>query len=55
MFEQRLYEAGVCTFADLASVGVARLQSIIQAEKWQAVDFDDWVSQAQARLEREAK
>jgi len=55
VFEQKLYEAGVCTFADLASVGLARLQAIIGAERWQAVDLDAWVSQAEAHLESEAQ
>ena len=46
VFEQKLYEAGVMTFADLAAATVAHLEAIIQPQTWQEVDFAGWVAQA---------
>jgi len=46
VFEQKLYEAGIMTFADLAAETVAQLEAIIQPQEWQEVDFAGWVAQA---------
>ena len=49
VFEQRLYDAGVLTFADLAGKSVAELEAIIQPRNWQKVDLAAWIAEAQAR------
>jgi len=46
VFEQKLYEAGIMTFADLAAATVAQLEAIIQPQDWQEVDFAGWMAQA---------
>jgi predicted flap endonuclease-1-like 5' DNA nuclease len=46
VFKQKLYEAGIMTFADLAAATVAQLEAIIQPQEWQEVDFAGWVAQA---------
>lgn len=46
VFEQKLYEAGIMTFAFLAAATVAQLEAIIQPLEWQEVDFAGWVAQA---------
>jgi predicted flap endonuclease-1-like 5' DNA nuclease len=53
VFEQRLYEAGILTFVDLASQTVASLESIIQPKNWQRYDFASWIAQARSRAEGE--
>ncbi|MDH7486950.1 MAG: DUF4332 domain-containing protein [Anaerolineae bacterium] len=49
VFEQKLYQAGIMTFADLAARTPEELKAIIQPEEWQALDFADWIAQARAR------
>ncbi len=49
VFEQRLFDAGVLTFSDLAKKSVAELQAIIQPRNWQKVDLAAWIAEAQAR------
>ncbi len=48
-FEQRLFNAGILTFANLASKSVAELEAIIQPRNWQKVDLAAWIAEAQAR------
>jgi predicted flap endonuclease-1-like 5' DNA nuclease len=49
VFEQRLFDAGVLTFANLASKSVAELEAIIQPRNWQKVELGAWIAEAQAR------
>jgi predicted flap endonuclease-1-like 5' DNA nuclease len=44
--EQKLYEAGILNFTDLATTTVQRLQEIIQPEPWQKMDFAAWIEEA---------
>ena len=46
VFKQKLYDAGIMTFADLATKTPAELKAIIRPEGWQAVNFADWIAQA---------
>lgn len=47
VFAQRLNEAGIYTFADLAAQTPERVREIISPKNWQAVDPEGWISQAQ--------
>jgi len=46
VYEQKLFDAGINTFAHLAITPVARLQEIIQPAAWQNLNFESWVEQA---------
>lgn len=46
VFEQRLYDAGICTFAALAELSAERLQEICQAHPNFAPNFTRWLEQA---------
>jgi len=47
VFAQRLYDAGILTFADLAAKSVEELKAIIRPEGWQKLDLAAWIAQAQ--------
>jgi len=49
VFEQKLYQAGIMTFADLAARTPEELKAIIQPEEWQELDFAGWIAQARDR------
>jgi predicted flap endonuclease-1-like 5' DNA nuclease len=51
IYEQRLFAAGIETFAQLAATPVERLREIIQPAVWQRIDFDNWVAQARQSAE----
>ncbi len=46
VFAQRLNEAGVFSFKDLASLHPKRVTDIISPEEWQAIDPSGWIAQA---------
>ena len=46
VYEDRLYAAGVHTFAQLAEQDHPRLRQIIELKDWQAVDLDAWIAEA---------
>lgn len=46
VYEQKLFDAGVNTFAQLAITPVARLKEIIDPASWQQIDFESWLEQA---------
>jgi len=48
-FEQQLYDAGVFTFADLASKSIAELEAILQPRGQQKTYLPGWIAEAQAR------
>ncbi len=50
VFERRLYEAGICTFAAIAASTPERLAEIVQAPAWQRIDFDAWIERARERI-----
>lgn len=46
VYQQRLYEAGVQTFAQLAARTGEELAAIVKAEEWQRLDFSAWIADA---------
>lgn len=46
VYEDRLFAAGVHTFAQLAEQDHTRLREIIGLKEWQAVDLDAWIAEA---------
>ena len=46
VYERRLYDAGICTFAAMAQLSVERLQEICQAPPNFAPNFERWLEQA---------
>ncbi len=50
IFEQRLYEAGICTFEDMIEAGPEKLAAIVQAPAMNPPDFDAWIDAAQKTL-----
>lgn len=53
VYEQRLNDAGIFTFAGLIAAGSQRIHEIISPKDWQAIDTKDWLAQAQAMLNKE--
>lgn len=51
VFEQRLYEAGVCTYEGLIGAGQERLAEIVQAPEMSRPDFGAWLELAHKRIE----
>jgi len=49
-FAARLYEAGIDSFAALATSDEDTLAQVIKAPEWRRPDFASWIDQAQARL-----
>lgn len=48
IYQQRLQQAGIHTFAQLVSASISQLEATIGAQPWQAVDVASWIEQAQA-------
>lgn len=51
VFEQRLYEAGICTYEDLIAAGQERLAEIVQAPEMSTPDFGAWAELARKLIE----
>ena len=47
VFEQKLYEAGVGTYAQLAALSDVDVKDIIQPAEWQDFDYESWNEQSQ--------
>jgi len=47
---ERLNEAGIVSFAELAALDEENLAAIIQAPDWRRPDYASWISQAQELL-----
>ena len=52
VYEQRLFDAGVYTFADLAAMTPERVREIIKSQSWQDIDPDAWIAEARKLAER---
>lgn len=50
VYEGRLYDAGICTYAALANATVEQLAEICRAPAWRTPDYASWIAEAQARL-----
>jgi predicted flap endonuclease-1-like 5' DNA nuclease len=48
VFEKKLWDAGVLTFAQLASTSEERIREIIQPKNWQKIEADKWIAEAAA-------
>lgn len=46
IYEQRLFDAGIETYAQLAATPVERLRAIVQPRSMQKVDFAKWIEEA---------
>jgi len=46
IYERRLYEAGICTFASLAATSPERLAEICQAPAMRTPDYNTWIARA---------
>jgi predicted flap endonuclease-1-like 5' DNA nuclease len=51
VYEQKLFAAGIETFAQIAATPAERLREIIQPASWQRIDFEDWIEQARKSAE----
>lgn len=46
VYQKKLFDAGIYTFEQLASMTPDQIAAIIQPEGWQNVDFDRWIAEA---------
>ena len=46
IYERRLYEAGICTFAALAATSPERLAEVCQAPHLRGADYAAWIAHA---------
>ena len=53
VYERRLNDVGIHTYADLAEQAPEKLRSIMGLKSWKATDLDDWISEAQTLTEAE--
>ena len=49
VFEKRLWDAGIRTFADLAATTPDQVLAIIRPEHWQQIEPEPWIAEARAR------
>ncbi len=47
-YARRLNDAGICTFADLATLTIEQVREIVKARPYQATTIDSWLAEAQA-------
>jgi predicted flap endonuclease-1-like 5' DNA nuclease len=50
VYERRLYEAGICTFAALAATSAERLAEVCQAPRARTPDYAAWIALAAERV-----
>jgi len=48
VYQSKLREAGVNTFAELAASTPDRLRTLLEIKAWQKVDLEGWIAQARA-------
>lgn len=51
VFEAKLYEAGIKTFAQLSTQDPETLRSIIKPQKWQKIEPEKWIAEAATRAQ----
>jgi predicted flap endonuclease-1-like 5' DNA nuclease/peptidoglycan hydrolase CwlO-like protein len=54
VYEKKLYDAGICTFAALADTSIEELMRICPPSKIRKPDYEEWIAQAR-KLARKAK
>jgi predicted flap endonuclease-1-like 5' DNA nuclease len=47
VYEQRLFDAGIYTFAELAAQSPERLRELVGAKSWQETETEAWIAEAQ--------
>lgn len=48
LFERKLWDAGIYTFADLAALNPDQVYEIVQPAEWQQIEPERWISEAAA-------
>lgn len=51
VYEKKLFEAGIYTFAQLAVLTSDQVRAIIKPEKWQDIDPEAWIAEARMRAD----
>ena len=46
VYQQRLFDAGIYTFAELAAQSPARLRELVGAKSWQETEAEAWIAEA---------
>lgn len=46
VYQERLYAAGITTFAMLLEQGPDRLRELVEAKEWQDIDAEAWIAEA---------
>lgn len=52
VFEQRLFDAGVYSFAQLSCLSAEEIRAIIKPESWQKIDPEAWIAEARLFAEQ---
>ncbi|HRW10341.1 MAG TPA: helix-hairpin-helix domain-containing protein [Caldilineaceae bacterium] len=55
VYARKLQDAGIHTYAQLATTSIERLTEIINPQEWQTIKFDDWIRQARVLGESTAQ
>lgn len=55
VFEQRLHDAGICTYQALADATVEQLAAICKAPAWRTPDYANWITQAKEFLAQQGR
>ena len=45
-YQEKLFDAGIFTFAQLAALSTDQLREIIKPERWQEQNMQDWIDEA---------
>jgi predicted flap endonuclease-1-like 5' DNA nuclease len=53
VYEQRLFDAGIYTFAELAAQNPERLRELAGAKSWQDIDTEAWIAEARRFMEND--
>lgn len=54
IYQQKLYKAGICSYAALANAAPEQLAEIIGSRKLEASDYQSWIDQAREMVEQRA-
>jgi predicted flap endonuclease-1-like 5' DNA nuclease len=51
VYERRLFDAGIYTFAELAAQSPEQLRELVGAKSWQDIDTEAWIAEARQFME----
>jgi predicted flap endonuclease-1-like 5' DNA nuclease len=54
VYEQKLFDAGVSTFEDLAALTPEQVREIIAPQRWQEIDPASWIAEARQFAQKKA-